>query len=70
MCVNALDPKWIQRLPDFLKLLEIGIYTSVYAIAGESAAQSWVGRFMHGRRARIENGLPYVDLDFEDLLHE
>jgi len=70
MCANSLDPKWIQRLPDFLKLLEIGIYTSVYAIAGESSAQSWVGRFMHGRSARIENGLPYVDLDFEDLLPE
>lgn len=65
---NTLDSKWICRLPDFLKLLETGLYTSVSPFAAESSPQSWVGRFMYGRRARIESGLPYVDLDFEKLL--
>jgi Ser/Thr protein kinase RdoA (MazF antagonist) len=68
MRANSLDPSWIQSLPEFLKLLEIGLYTSVYPLEAESPPQSWVGHFMKGRRTRIENGLAYVEFDFEKLI--
>lgn len=55
---------WISQLPYFLKLLEIGIYLLVYKDYDTSDNVSWIGKFMVKRKARIENGLPYIDLDY------
>jgi hypothetical protein len=27
----------------------------------------WCARFMHNRKSRIENDVPYIDFDFESL---
>jgi Ser/Thr protein kinase RdoA (MazF antagonist) len=64
---NALAPFWLNQLPNFLKLLEIGIYTQVHAFYDPNDTDSWVGRFMAGRKHRIEHDVPYVDLDFVRL---
>ena len=64
---NTLTRFWINQLPHFLKLLEIGIYTQVHTFYDPNDTDSWVGRFMAGRQHRIEHDVPYVDLDFTRL---
>jgi Ser/Thr protein kinase RdoA (MazF antagonist) len=61
---NFLSAYWIKQLPSFLKLLEIGIYLMVYQDADPDDRESWVGKFMQGRKERMQAGLPYVELDF------
>ncbi|MGC9396043.1 MAG: phosphotransferase enzyme family protein [Anaerolineae bacterium] len=65
---NALDAFWLGQLPQFLKLLEIGVYAQVYAYHDPADTESWVGKFMANRKFRIEHDVPYIDLDFEHLL--
>lgn len=67
---RALDPFWMEQLPLFLKLLEINIYAQVYTFYDPEDHASWVGKFMNGRRQRIEEGVPYVDLDFRRVLEQ
>lgn len=59
-----LDFFWVNQLPHFLKLLEIGVYAMLYRDYNPATADEWVSKFMPGRRERIEQALPYVDLDF------
>lgn len=28
---------------------------------------SWIGKFMHERKKRIENDIPYAELDIEEI---
>ena len=60
---------WIKQLPHFLKLLEIGIYMLVYKDYDPEDNQSWIGKFMLGRKESIENDIPYLDIDFEGIMH-
>jgi len=59
-----LDSFWLNQLPHFLKLLEIGVYAMLYRGYDPATADGWVSKFMPGRRERIEQAVPYVDLDF------
>jgi Ser/Thr protein kinase RdoA (MazF antagonist) len=65
---KPISSYWINQIPDFLKLLEIGIYILVYQDYNPEDRQSWVGKFMHGRKSRIEEGIPYIELDFEGVI--
>lgn len=67
---HHLSDFWIERIPDFLKLLEIGAYSQVYRQYDPNDTESWVGKFMPNRRERIEQGVPYVDLRFAEILAE
>jgi Ser/Thr protein kinase RdoA (MazF antagonist) len=67
---RRLSHFWIERIPDFLKLLEIGVYAQVYRQYDPSDTESWVGKFMPSRKTRIEQGTPYVDLPFGEILEE
>lgn len=67
---RRLSGFWIEQIPDFLKLLEIGVYTLVYRQYDPSDTKSWIGKFMPNRRERIEQGVPYVDLPFGEILEE
>ena len=62
----ALDPKWLEAFPSFLKLREIDLYGVIYRSydVNDLSSDPWVSRFMAGRRERLEAGLPYVDIDF------
>jgi len=62
---NHITTFWIKQLPYFLKLLEIGIYTMLYNKYDSKDINSWPGKFMPNRKHRIENDIPYVDIDFE-----
>lgn len=58
---------WIRHLPSFLKLLEIGVYLMLYQDYDPLTSDEWVSKFMPGRKYRIENEIPYSDLDFDAI---
>lgn len=66
----SLDQYWIEMLPNFLKLLEIGLYTMLYQGYDPNDSGSWVGRFMSGRKQRIENEVPFIEIDFGSLAEQ
>jgi Ser/Thr protein kinase RdoA (MazF antagonist) len=65
---NDLSPFWAAQLPRFLKLLETGLYLMVHPMYDPQDNTGWIGRFMAGRKARIENHVPYLSVDFGKLL--
>jgi len=64
---KPLSPFWLEQLPDLLKLLEIGVYLDVAQDYSEQTAGEWGRKFMPGRRERILQELPYVELDFRSF---
>jgi len=68
--VKPISEFWINQLPDFLKLLEIGIYMQVYKDYDPEDNESWIGKFMPGRKARIEDGIPYLEINFEQIFRK
>lgn len=64
---KTLDPFWIAQFPLFLKLLEIGLYIMLYRIDDPADLEAWGGKFMPGRKQRIEQEIPYVGLDFNNI---
>lgn len=60
---NSLDRFWFQQIPYFLKLRELILYIILYA---EKAFElnEWCREFFDGRRERIENDVPVLDMDF------
>ena len=54
------DPSLLAELHTFLKLLEIGLYLQVAAYAEEATPDSWVGKFMPGRKESILSRTPFV----------
>jgi Ser/Thr protein kinase RdoA (MazF antagonist) len=63
---NPLSHFWLEQLPLFLKLLEINVYDMV-AKSYPDDADEWVMKFMADRKERLENDIPYIDLEFEAL---
>lgn len=67
---NQLDPVWLKEIPTFLKLREILLYAllcSSFDPNDQQGINSWSGRFMNGRKAKIEQDIPYIDFDFTAL---
>jgi Ser/Thr protein kinase RdoA (MazF antagonist) len=64
---NTLNVYWLEQMPHFLKLLEIGVYAQVYQDTEAILNDPWVSTFMNGRKEKIENDIPYVDIDFEEI---
>ena len=60
---NLIDRFWMSKIPDFLKLREIDLYSIIYA-EGAFEFNDWCRRYMDGRRQRIESHVPVIDLDF------
>lgn len=61
---RLFEPEWLARLPLFLKLLEIGLYLMVADDYHPQDHESWIGKFMAGRRERIAAGLPVFKISF------
>lgn len=62
---NRLDPVWLPEMPWFLKLREIDLYAIIHrSFDVDRLTDSWVSRFMEGRRSRIEQNIPYLEYDF------
>lgn len=54
---------WLDRLPAFLKILEIGVYLALYRDYDPATAGWWDSRFMPGRKERIMAQTPYIEFD-------
>lgn len=64
---NDLAPFWLSQIPKFLKLKELCIYATLISHPDIALPDTWVGRFMRDRSARIANDSPYVDIDFDSI---
>jgi Ser/Thr protein kinase RdoA (MazF antagonist) len=63
---NSLSQFWLEQLPLFLKLLEINLYDTVARFYPDDAGE-WSSKFMPGRKERLENNAPYMNLDYSTL---
>jgi amicoumacin kinase len=63
---NDLDPAWLQQMPHFLKLREFDLYAALHRSYDDvdNIPHSWPAKFMHGRKERLENNIPYLALDW------
>lgn len=64
---HPFAPEWLAHLPLFLKLLEIGLYLMVADNYNPQDHESWIGKFMAGRRERIAANLPVVNFNMSSL---
>jgi Ser/Thr protein kinase RdoA (MazF antagonist) len=63
---NELDPAWFREILPFMKLRELDLYAILFDLYGsKKTGDGWIDSFMHGRRRRIENDVPYVNFSFE-----
>jgi amicoumacin kinase len=63
-----LDFTWLKEIPNFLKIREIELYAVMHRdFDMNNIDDEWCARFMHNRKSRIENDVPYIDFDFESL---
>ncbi|MEX2161229.1 MAG: phosphotransferase [Anaerolineales bacterium] len=61
---KAISLFWLEQIPMLLKLLEINVYSVVYKSFELGKGDTWVNKFMPGRKESIENETPYISLDF------
>lgn len=64
---KAFNSFWVKQLPNFLKLVEIGVYAMLYRTYDPASADEWVKKFMPGRKERIEQEIAYVNLNFDEI---
>lgn len=60
---NHIEAHWLREISYFLKRREISLYTVMTSL-DEAQWGEEVRQFMHGRRERILNDVPYVDIAF------
>jgi Ser/Thr protein kinase RdoA (MazF antagonist) len=65
---SPIHPLTFRHLPDFLKMLEIGVYLDVQPHYEPGGEDPWLAAFMPSRERRIVEAVPYVELDFEGIL--
>jgi Ser/Thr protein kinase RdoA (MazF antagonist) len=65
---NWLEPAWLREIPAFLKLREIDLYAIICRdFDVDHIEHRWTAEFMRGRKEKIENDVPYLDMDFRSL---
>jgi amicoumacin kinase len=65
---HRLDPCWLKEMPCFLKLREIEMYAVIHRDFDVSKIDDWWSeRFMHKRKYKIEQDVPFIHFDFESL---
>jgi Ser/Thr protein kinase RdoA (MazF antagonist) len=64
---NHLDARWLGAIPQFLKLREIDLYAQIRRQFENYWDDPWCARYMTGRQEKIDQGIPYIDFDFETL---
>ena len=63
-----LDFTWLKEISSFLKIREIELYAVMHRdFDVNNIEDEWCARFMHHRKSRIDNDVPYIDFDFEAL---
>lgn len=68
-CENkALDSFWLKQIPLFVKLREIILYIAIVRSRNLNDLDEWSMNFMKGRKERIENKVPFIEIDYTKLL--
>jgi Ser/Thr protein kinase RdoA (MazF antagonist) len=62
---NTIGGEWLRQIPYFLKLREIDLYIIIHRSCDLDDLDPWCASFMHNRKYKIENDVPYVDLDWD-----
>lgn len=63
-----LEPVWLDHFPLFLKLRELDLYAAIHRdFDVNNLDHPWVRGYMDGRKARIDAGRPYLELDFREF---
>ncbi|MCP4567091.1 MAG: phosphotransferase [FCB group bacterium] len=60
---NKLAAEWFKYIPYFMKMREMDLYIIIHA-EGAFLENKWCSDYMEGRREKIENDIPVIDLDF------
>ena len=63
----SLDPRWMRQIPYFLKLREMDLYVVIHRSFDVNNLDPWCASFMDNRKYKIENDVPYVELDWERM---
>ena len=61
---NALEDHWLKQVPYFLKRREIDLYIVIHRSFDLNHLDAWCRSFMDNRKYKIENDIPYIDMDF------
>ena len=61
---NEPDRAWQREIPHFMKLREIDLYAHIKRDEDSLEGEGWVAAFMDGRRERILNGVPCLEMAF------
>ncbi len=64
---NSLDNRWRELIPMILKRREIILYVAIHRGFDINNLDEWCTRYMAGRRERIENRVPVIDLDWNQF---
>jgi len=68
---NELDPYWFELMPEFLKLREIVLYAVIYmGFDVENLQDPWCKWYLNGRKEKIEQNIPYLDLNFKKIAQQ
>lgn len=63
---NSVDALLLSAMPQLLRLRELSFYGVVHAFMDpDNLVYETARRYMHGRRSRLEQGVPLVELDFQ-----
>lgn len=61
---NQLDQRWILEIPTFIRLREMDLYIAIHRSMDLNDLDPWCASFMKNRREKIQNRVPYLELDF------
>lgn len=64
---NNFDSRWVDLIPLILKRREMVLYVAVHRALDTDNPDQWTRRYLDGRRERIENDVPYLDIDFSEF---
>ena len=62
---NDLAPEWLAEIPTFLRMREIDLYAVIHRSFDVTKLDGWCNQFMDGRRGKIENAEPYLNLNMD-----
>ncbi len=65
---NQLGEGWLKEIPSFLILREIDLYAVIHrSFDVDNIDHPWVAMYMNNRKTRIENDVPFLNIDFSSL---
>jgi Ser/Thr protein kinase RdoA (MazF antagonist) len=65
---KPLAAESLEQIPYFLKQREIDLYAVIHrSFDTENLDDPWCARYLHGRKERIEAGVPFLEFEFSRL---